>query len=119
MSRMPGACLTARGVLFIVRLSARGRGTRRGTRMPDGIELSDYICPKCGETARLDARFIQWCTACGHNADPKPPDWSSREQRRHQREYERSRRLFESLRTASSLRPTSVTGVSVTLLSGV
>ncbi|HTJ72820.1 MAG TPA: M48 family metalloprotease [Actinospica sp.] len=87
--------------------------------MPDGTELRDYACPKCGARARLDPRFIQWCTECGHGADPKPPELGKREQRGAEREYERSRRLFESLRTAGSLRPTSVTGVYVTLLSGV
>ncbi|MBR7830185.1 M48 family metalloprotease [Actinospica sp. MGRD01-02] len=87
--------------------------------MPDGIELRDFRCPKCAETARLDPRFVQWCTSCGYNADPKPPELGNREVRRLAREYERSRRLFESLRTASSLRPTTAVGLSVTVLSGI
>jgi hypothetical protein len=87
--------------------------------MPEGIELRDYACPQCGARARLDARFIQWCTSCGHNADPKPPQPGKREQRRAERELERSRKLFESLRTARNLRPTSATGVAVTLLSAI
>ncbi|HET9168755.1 MAG TPA: M48 family metalloprotease [Actinospica sp.] len=87
--------------------------------MPDAVELRDHICPKCGATARLDARFVQWCTDCGHNADPNPPQLSKGAQRRADREVERSRRLFESLRTTPNLRPTSLTGVSVTLISGV
>jgi hypothetical protein len=72
--------------------------------MPEGIELRDYACPQCGARARLDARFIQWCTSCGHNADPKPPQPGKREQRRAERELERSRKLFESLRTAAPSR---------------
>ena len=87
--------------------------------MPDGIELRDFRCPKCAATALLDPRFVQWCATCGYNADPRPPELSKRDVRRLAREYERSLRLFESLRTASSLRPTSVTGMSVTVLSGV
>lgn len=87
--------------------------------MPDGIELRNYTCPKCGEAARLDGRFIQWCTACGHNADPYPPELSKRERRRSEREQQRSTRLFESLRSARNLRPTSASGVAVTVLSGV
>jgi Zn-dependent protease with chaperone function len=87
--------------------------------MPDGIELRDYACPRCGEKARLDSRFIQWCTSCGHNADPKPPELSKREQRQAEQEFERSRGLYDSLRTARNLRPTSGVGIAVTLLSGV
>lgn len=87
--------------------------------MPDGIELRDFSCPRCAAKARLDARFIQWCTSCGFNADPKPVVLSKRKQQHADREFERSRRLFESLRTARNLRPTSTTGVAVTLLSGV
>ena len=87
--------------------------------MPDGVELREFVCPSCAAQTRLDARFVQWCTNCGFNADPNPPVLSKRRQRRAEREYERSRKLFESLRTARNLRPTSATGVSVTLLSGV
>ena len=87
--------------------------------MPEGAQLREFVCPRCAAKARLDARFVQWCTSCGFNADPKPPELSKRRQRSAEREYERSRKLFESLRTARNLRPTSATGVSVTLLSGV
>ena len=87
--------------------------------MPDGLALQDFVCPKCKERARLDARFVRWCTSCGYGADPKPSELSGRKLRRAEREARRSIRLFESLRTAQSLRPTSVTGVSVTALSGV
>jgi Zn-dependent protease with chaperone function len=87
--------------------------------MPEGLELRDFVCPKCGEKARLDARFVRWCTSCGYGADPRPPELGKRARRRSEREQGRSMRLFESLRTAQNLRPTSVTGVSVTVLSGV
>ena len=87
--------------------------------MPVGIELRDFVCPKCGANARLDGRFIQWCTDCGHNADPYPPQPGKRERRRTEREQQRSTRLFESLRSARNLRPTSVAGVAVTAISGV
>jgi Zn-dependent protease with chaperone function len=88
--------------------------------MPDGLGLRDFVCPKCGEKARLDERFVLWCTSCGHGADPyPPPELGGRERRGAEREQRRSTRLFGSLRTARNLRPTSVTGVCVTVLSGV
>ena len=87
--------------------------------MSAGLALRDFVCPKCRESGRLDARFVQWCTACGYGADPKPPQLSGREQKRAEREARRSIVLFESLRNAQDLRPTSATGVAVTALSGV
>src|ERR1700729_1158413 len=87
--------------------------------MPGVLAVRDHSCPKCRVQSRLDARFVQWCPSCGYGADPKPPELSKRQRRRAEREQQRSIRLFESLRTARDLRPTSATGVSVTVLSGV
>ena len=87
--------------------------------MSEGLALREFACPKCGERARLDPRFVSWCTRCGYGADPKPPELGKRARRRSEREQQRSTRLFESLRTARDLRPTSATGVSVTVLSAV
>ena len=85
--------------------------------MPAGLQLRDFGCPKCEQKARLDPRFVQWCTECGYGADPNPPVLRRRAARRSEREQRRSRGLFESLRTAPDLRPTSAIGVSVTVLS--
>jgi Zn-dependent protease with chaperone function len=87
--------------------------------MPDVLQLRDFVCPKCRERARLDPRFVQWCTQCGYGAEPKPVELRGREQRRSEREQRRSTRLFESLRTTQDLRPTSTVGVCVTVLSTV
>jgi len=87
--------------------------------MVEGLALREYACPNCGERARLDPRFVSWCTRCGHGADPKPPELGKRARRRSEREQQRSMKLFESLRDAQSLRPTSAVGVAVTALSCV
>ena len=85
--------------------------------MPESPEPRKFMCPSCGDYSILDARFVQWCAVCGHGADPNPPQLSARAARRAQREQRRSLRLFESLHTAQNLRPTSATGVAVTVIS--
>lgn len=87
--------------------------------MPDTLQLKEFACPNCGAHSRLDARFVQWCTDCGHGADPTAPQPGKRERARLEREQRRSARLYESLRTAQDLRPTSVVGVCVTALSAL
>jgi Zn-dependent protease with chaperone function len=106
-------------LLMYLRFRVWARESGEGTEMPEGLALRDFVCPKCTEKARLDPRFVSWCTRCGYGADPKPQERSGRALRRSGREQRRSTRLFESLRTAQDLRPTSATGVSVTALSGV
>lgn len=87
--------------------------------MPETVELREYVCPECGQGTKSDSRFVAWCIECGHGADPYPPKpLGKRGQRDAERERRRSTRLFESLRTAPDLRPTSATGVAVTVLSG-
>lgn len=87
--------------------------------MPETVALREYVCPECGLSTKSDSRFVAWCIECGHGADPYPPKpLGKRGQRDAERERRRSMRLFESLRTAPNLRPTSATGVAVTLLSG-
>lgn len=87
--------------------------------MSQNRELREFVCPACGREMRLDPRFVQWCVECGHGADPNPPQPGKREGRRLERERTRSARLFESLITAPSLRPTSASGLAVTALSSV
>lgn len=87
--------------------------------MPESLELRDFACPSCGQRMRLDVRFVQWCVECGHGADPKPLELDARSGRRAEREQARSLRLFESLRSAPNLRPTSASGVAVTAISTV
>jgi Zn-dependent protease with chaperone function len=85
----------------------------------DTLQLKDFACTNCGAKARMDPRFVQWCTECGHGADTKPAQSGKRAQRAGEREQQRALKLFESLRTAPSLRPTSAVGVAVTVLSTV
>jgi hypothetical protein len=85
--------------------------------MPEEPELRRYTCPSCGHAEMLDARYIQWCVACGHGADPRPPRLSKRAARSALRERERSLWLFESLCEARNLRPTSAARVGVTVIS--
>ncbi|HEX4790317.1 MAG TPA: M48 family metallopeptidase [Actinospica sp.] len=87
--------------------------------MSDTLQLKDHVCVECGAKARMDARFVQWCTDCGHGADPGPAQPGRRAQRAAERERQRSLKLFESLRTAPDLRPTSAIGVAVTVLAAV
>lgn len=85
--------------------------------MPEAtLQLRDFVCPQCRSTARLDPRFVQWCSDCGYGADPKPPELTGRAKRRADRERERATGLYESLRKAPNLRPTSAVGVAVTVL---
>jgi Zn-dependent protease with chaperone function len=84
--------------------------------VPETLQLKDFVCARCGAKARLDPRFVQWCTDCGHGADPRPPEQGGRARRGAEREQRRSTKLFESLRTAPNLRPTSAVGVAVTVL---
>lgn len=84
--------------------------------MAGPVELREFVCPSCGARTRLDARFVRWCLDCGYGADPNPPVLGKRAQRRAEREQTRALHMYESLRTARDLRPTSASGTAVTAL---
>lgn len=77
-----------------------------------------FGCPSCGWSGEFDTRFTQWCENCGYNADPAPPApekrWAAW---RKQRARVRAQKLCDQLTAAQDLRPTSVTGVAVTVVS--
>lgn len=85
----------------------------------DAVELVEYVCPQCGSAVKLDSRFVRWCPGCGHGADPKPPQYTGRQARRREREIQESLALFEVLKTAPTLRPSSNLGRAVVALSVV
>lgn len=89
--------------------------------MTDALQLREFTCAKCAAWARLDPRFVQWCTECGYGVDPQSASagQSTRERRRAEREQKRALRLYESLRTATDLRPRSALGSMVTALSAL
>ncbi|MFJ8014459.1 M48 family metalloprotease [Streptomyces sp. NPDC096339] len=35
---------------------------------------STRACPECGSPVPLDAKYVEWCAACGWNVDPAAPD---------------------------------------------
>ena len=74
-----------------------------------------FTCPNCRWTGLFDSRFTAWCESCGYNADPaarQSPD-KPRTARRKERERARAERLYESLRDARDLRPTSAVRFAV------
>jgi Zn-dependent protease with chaperone function len=87
----------------------------------DTLQLREFTCPTCTARARLDPRFVQWCTECGYGVDPRSASLrqSPRERRRAEREEQRALRLYASLRTATDLRPRSALGSTVTALSAL
>lgn len=89
--------------------------------MTDTLQLREFTCPKCAARARMDPRFVQWCTECGYGVDPRSAavERSARERRSAGREEKRALRLYESLRTATDLRPRSALGGMVTALSAL
>lgn len=92
---------------------------QEGTGAPiDAPALVAFGCPNCGWTGEFDARFVQWCESCGFNADTAPEEQEKRRAaRRRERSRARAERLCEQLATAEDLRPTSATGIAVTVLS--
>ena len=79
-----------------------------------------FRCPECGWAGDFDNRFPAWCESCGHNADPLPPEPTSRWRARAEaKSRARAEALYERLRSAKSLRPASATGIAVTALSTV
>lgn len=79
-----------------------------------------YRCPECGWSGRFDSRFPCWCESCGHNADPLPPKPESRwKARAEAKRRVRAEALYERLRGAKNLRPTTALGVTVTAISTV
>lgn len=85
--------------------------------MTQTLALNDYACPECGARARLDPRFVQWCSDCGHGAETTPSRPEGRRARRRSgREQQRALRLYASLRTAPNLRPASAVRLAVTAL---
>ena len=74
-----------------------------------------FTCIKCGWFGEFDHRFTAWCETCGYNADPAPASAKTRGAKRRARQRERAEKLYESLRTAESLRPTSAVGLAVTV----
>lgn len=77
--------------------------------MSTEIQTTAFTCPNCRWPGEFDPRFTMWCEACGYNADPagaQTPD-KPRAVRRKERERARAERLYESLRDAQDLRPTS------------
>ncbi|HZP49741.1 MAG TPA: M48 family metalloprotease [Actinocrinis sp.] len=92
-------------------MGQEGTGALTGTPT-----LVAFGCPNCGWTGEFDTRFVQWCEGCGFNADTapeKPP--KPRVARRRERARARAEQLCEELTTAEDLRPTSATGVAVTI----
>ncbi|HEV2345263.1 MAG TPA: hypothetical protein VGS97_14285, partial [Actinocrinis sp.] len=90
-----------------------------GAHAPVGTPtLVAFGCPSCGWSGEFDTRFTQWCENCGYNADPAPPApekrWAAW---RKQRARVRAQKLCDQLTAAQDLRPTSVTGVAVTVVS--
>jgi Zn-dependent protease with chaperone function len=75
-----------------------------------------FNCPNCRWSGEFDSRFTAWCGQCGYNADPAAGKTaeSPRALRRKQRERVRAEQLFDSLRDAQDLRPTSAVGLAVT-----
>ncbi|HEU5428542.1 MAG TPA: M48 family metalloprotease [Actinocrinis sp.] len=92
---------------------------QEGTGTPiDAPALVAFGCPNCGRTGEIDARFVQWCESCGFNADtaPEKPE-KRRAARRKARARARAEKLCDQLTTAEDLRPTSATGIAVTVVS--
>jgi len=87
--------------------------------MAETLEWVEYLCPACAASTKLDRRFVRWCPSCGHDADPYPPKYNKREARRRDREIEESLALFNALKTAKSLRPSSGTSRLVTVYSAL
>ena len=90
---------------------------QEGTGAPLGTPtLVAFGCPNCGWTGEFDTRFVQWCEGCGFNADaaPEKPE-KPRAARRRQRARARAEQQCERLITAQDLRPTSATGIAVTI----
>ena len=84
----------------------------------DAPALVAFGCPSCGWTGEFDSRFTQWCESCGYNAESTPAKPEKRGTvRRRARTRARAERLCEQLTTAQDLRPTSATGVAVTIAS--
>ncbi|HXR74284.1 M48 family metallopeptidase [Actinocrinis sp.] len=92
---------------------------QEGTGAPIGAPtLMTFGCPNCGWSGEFDDRFVQWCESCGFNADTAPEQPEKRRvARRTARARARAEQLCEQLTTAEDLRPTSATGVAVTVLS--
>jgi Zn-dependent protease with chaperone function len=94
-----------------VTIGQEGTGALTGTPT-----LVAFGCPNCGWTGEFDARFVQWCEGCGFNADSAPdkPE-KPRVARRRERARTRAEQQCEQLITAEDLRPTSATGIAVTI----
>jgi Zn-dependent protease with chaperone function len=79
-----------------------------------------YRCPQCGWSGEFDSRFPTWCESCGYRADPTAPEPTSRwKARAEANRRARAEALYERLRGAENLRPTSAAGVAVTVISTV
>lgn len=96
-------------------MGQEGTGALTGTPT-----LVAFGCPNCGWTGEFDTRFVQWCEGCGFNADTAPEKPAKRRAaRRKARARARAEQLCEQLATAEDLRPTSATGIAVTVVSAL
>lgn len=77
-----------------------------------------FECADCGWTGEFDNRFTRWCEGCGFNAESTPPAPDKRWiARRKARNRARAQELCDQLATARDLKPTSATGIAVTIAS--
>lgn len=93
-------------------------GSAEQTSGETGRITEAFLCPRCGWTGRFDVRFTRWCESCGLGADPlreSTPD-KPKVARRKEQARARAAAQYEDLRTAGDLRPTTKTGIAVTVL---
>ena len=106
-------------MLNIAAHGVRSPARAEGITSWQGRWNSRNSCARRAAHGHARPRFVRWCLDCGYGADPYPPVLGKRARRRAEREQTRALRMYESLRTARDLRPTSASGAAVTVLATI